>query len=1423
MGAEGACSVSSCAADGSCAKTGALAESLNLAGTGCYTEFSTAESRQVGTCGTAATCVANAAATEAPAVVTTSSTLAPTTTTCGDANSSVVTWGGSQEVAKPILVDVQPWHRLVQDVLMTGQLVLEGGCNSRQLLLDNRMQTAVQTALHSYFLGATGFSNAELLVILLYPTKVGDIPPFSTPGQMEVRFAISKANCLRLERETLLAAASDTARMLQTFRHDIYLEWVRSIQVQAVKATETVVRSGATAAADEDDSNRGPLIIVAFTFVMLVFAVAGGGFYYYRREYMSANLTDVSAEKATSKSDTGKPVSRNPRSGLLFRSAPSATAESFFIARMPFNTDKNRFNEFLPYDHSRVVLKEQEGVNGSDYINASVVPGMNGTTYIASQAPMDNTTEDFWRMVCENDCTTIAMLMLPTDGSSTPVCAQYWPHAEGNTLEFGDFTIKTTSVETKDSFITRSLTVSVASEPKLEAAAALSGKQMKVSHSMFLGFPTNAMPHDTKPFRDYWAKIQQLAAAKSTMVVHDSNGCGPTGIFICMDMAMATFNKQKYADLYDILVSVRHYRPRLVESRAQYSFLHRAFLDHASRLAIFSRVDNKDYATFIEQFAVPEKMKDFDLGCPGRSILKLGKFEMKRGPATQKNAGSGTTLTTGDWTPVIIAVSTDLVILTVVVDETEVILEDYKDRAKTTARDSRSGDKLTFELVLNAKVLLKAPDAETKNVWLSFLKQQENYQPTESLSGARLTKAKGLSRADALNILGCSDPQTTSGAKKLREEYDQIPLVMYGGPGTAIDAGNIYALPEGDDSARTAVNPTYASLYPNTAASPSSMASMSPMKMPPDYYTTTHNPLNAGVHMDEKFMRYNPKLNPSNPSTSSLQSGYSSNMMMTPMPNSPPPMMSPSSQPHHMVFRDLEMNAIKVTEESIATKLEELTRSIEHAERMQQYADGQAGAFTLANLQKEYKPPSASGLQDDNSMVLTEQARQELSMLSPADFRARQSSPMPMSPRQPGMDDDGLLAFPGADTAEAPVPLSAQNTAEGALLRKFSTQNHTPNPGAMQRNQAMHSFTDSVAFKKSPRRTLAMAGFATKALKDRLWQLFHEADQTDVETLTSHRGCLNQEELSQPMTAKELIDLLKDADVLHTILAAGNGNELSPTELLQALNKKPGDKVNLSEFLELLQPSNTAGSPPKKPVHDGHTPPKPMVAQQAPRFNVKLNLKIRASLVDLAKAGPDAEKHITLQSFKYMLKDMQPQLFELMDGDAAGEAALEKGLLQIKADSITSGDSLQQLFFDIFDNETKRDERSARNLAPPPISITSHSPGQSEDGKTQKMLDIAASLNQQDGDWAQALAPRVRKSTAMLSANGYQTIKDNPLSPKYVLKIRPSVPANILVRLKEQANHQSGDPGAFNVTMGAKRRMTRHPTVNSCPCVLCVL
>lgn len=74
-----------------------------------------------------------------------------------------------------------------------------------------------------------------------------------------------------------------------------------------------------------------------------------------------------------------------------------------------FAAPQNRYRDVVPYNKNRIRLKENNTNN--DYINASLIeyPGIK-RQYIAAQAPLPGTIDDFWHMVGQHKIRVVVML-----------------------------------------------------------------------------------------------------------------------------------------------------------------------------------------------------------------------------------------------------------------------------------------------------------------------------------------------------------------------------------------------------------------------------------------------------------------------------------------------------------------------------------------------------------------------------------------------------------------------------------------------------------------------------------------------------------------------------------------------------------------------------------------------------------------------------------------------------------------------------------------------------------------------------------------------------------------------------------------------------------------------------------------------------
>lgn len=84
------------------------------------------------------------------------------------------------------------------------------------------------------------------------------------------------------------------------------------------------------------------------------------------------------------------------------------------------------YYKLLSDDVNRVCISDNED---DDYINASHIRlEVDGALcdYIVSQGPLPETTDDFWRMIWQENVTVIVMLTLDMEALKVK-CHRYWP------------------------------------------------------------------------------------------------------------------------------------------------------------------------------------------------------------------------------------------------------------------------------------------------------------------------------------------------------------------------------------------------------------------------------------------------------------------------------------------------------------------------------------------------------------------------------------------------------------------------------------------------------------------------------------------------------------------------------------------------------------------------------------------------------------------------------------------------------------------------------------------------------------------------------------------------------------------------------------------------------------------------------------
>eukprot|EP00731_Ephydatia_muelleri_P019019 Em0011g1059a len=240
------------------------------------------------------------------------------------------------------------------------------------------------------------------------------------------------------------------------------------------------------------------------------------------------------------------------------------------VASLACNARKNRFGNIVPCDENRVKLKETPGVPGSDYINASHIDGyQHGYSYIASQGPKENTIADFWRMIWEKHIETIVMLAKCTEAGKN-LCKQYWADEEGGVYDTDILCITTTSVVTLADYNIRSFDVKSKVVEDLDV--------LQVTHYQYTSWPDDEVPQFATSFLNFVRRVQKVHDKSKgvPLLVHCSTGVGRTGTFIALDTLLDTMRSETSISVFEVVKDMRRRRVLMVQTLAQYVFIHDA-------------------------------------------------------------------------------------------------------------------------------------------------------------------------------------------------------------------------------------------------------------------------------------------------------------------------------------------------------------------------------------------------------------------------------------------------------------------------------------------------------------------------------------------------------------------------------------------------------------------------------------------------------------------------------------------------------------------------------------------------------------------------------------------------------------------------------------------------------------------------------
>ncbi|KAK6735058.1 hypothetical protein RB195_018326 [Necator americanus] len=256
----------------------------------------------------------------------------------------------------------------------------------------------------------------------------------------------------------------------------------------------------------------------------------------------------------------------------LFReqlAAYRAPDDRYKFTAFEANPDKNRYMDVVCLDDTRVRLT-LDVPPSTDYIHANWIRFEgHDKVFIATQAPLENTIEDFWRMVFQEGCPNIINLTKIIENGKIK-SSQYWPLQPGAYNSYGKMFVNTKKVESEGKFLI--YTVEVLPE------GCSNSNIVKVMH--MTSWPDRGLPMSGRHVLRLIRQVNGDKLDNGPIVMHCSAGIGRTGTIILIDVILRRLFCAKEADIVDMFKTLRNQRASCIQVEGQFVFIVLSVLDY---------------------------------------------------------------------------------------------------------------------------------------------------------------------------------------------------------------------------------------------------------------------------------------------------------------------------------------------------------------------------------------------------------------------------------------------------------------------------------------------------------------------------------------------------------------------------------------------------------------------------------------------------------------------------------------------------------------------------------------------------------------------------------------------------------------------------------------------------------------------------
>ncbi|WKX93231.1 hypothetical protein Q1695_010910 [Nippostrongylus brasiliensis] len=233
------------------------------------------------------------------------------------------------------------------------------------------------------------------------------------------------------------------------------------------------------------------------------------------------------------------------------------------------NKSRNRYDDIVCLDATRVLLT-YEVPPSTDYIHANWVRfEKHDRSYIVTQAPLENTIGDFWRMVYQEHCASVVNITQDCEIENGKAILYYPQHA-GSFNTYDKMFVNTKKVEHEENIVI--YTIEVLPD------GCSNSHVVKMLHMST--WPENGVPSSGRLVLRLLRKVVANKLDIGPVVVHCSTGTGRSCCFVMIDVILKCLFAGEHVEMEQIFKRVRDQRVGAISSELLYVFVAYSVLDY---------------------------------------------------------------------------------------------------------------------------------------------------------------------------------------------------------------------------------------------------------------------------------------------------------------------------------------------------------------------------------------------------------------------------------------------------------------------------------------------------------------------------------------------------------------------------------------------------------------------------------------------------------------------------------------------------------------------------------------------------------------------------------------------------------------------------------------------------------------------------